>query len=220
MIRPTKFHVVLLLLTLVGCNDRPVVGTEKAPFAVAGVTLGTDKDEVRALGRLGTCSQESERVVSCSYTPEKERVLFLGQHVTQITYQFTDDSPKVGRIRVSTVGAQISELSVRWDWKLEERCVDDYVADTIRKFSWAGRNAIDDLKEMGLRTYTEFACLSADNLYVSGSSYSSSSNQKQYRSSIEMFVANSYAADAMNKALSIHSEIEARSKALNAKPGS
>ena len=210
---------VLIMLALAGCDNRPVVATEKTPFTVAGVTLGTDKEEVQALGRLGSCQQRTERLASCNYTPEKERVLFLGQNVTRITYQFMDDSPKVVSIHVSTVGTQISELSVRWDWKLEGRCVDDHVADAVRNFSSDGRFAIEQINDMKLRVHAGFSCLSEDGRYVSGSSYAGVSN-RQYTSTIEMFMVNTSAADAMNAALAVRKRIEAKNKALNAWSGS
>ena len=220
MIRlPFISAAVLAALTLPGCDSRPVVGTEKTPFTVAGVTLGMDKEEVRAMGRLGTCRQENERVASCSYKPEKERVLFMGENVEWITYEFMDDSPKVGVIKVSTLGNMISDLSFRWDWKMEGRCVDDYAADTIRKFSRDGWYAVERINEMKLRRYSGFSCMSEDGRYVAGSAHNSGSDKK-YSSSVEMFMVNSYAADAMNSVFAVRQEIEAKNKTLNASPGS
>lgn len=210
---------ILAMLAFAGCDNRPVVGAEKTPFAVAGITLGTDKEEVRASGRLGTCHQENERVASCSYTPEKERVLFMGQNVERITYQFIDDSPKVSLIKISTLGSPISDISVRWDWKMEGRCVDDYSANMIMRFSQDGWHAIERINEMKLRRHGGFSCMSEDGHYVSGSSYSSNSDKK-YTSSVEMRLLNSYATEAMNKVFSVHQEIKGKNEVLNTMPRS
>lgn len=168
------FSFVAILL-LAGCDNRPVLKSDGAPFSVGGINLGMLKIELEKKHELHSCDPDTTEKAKCFVDRRKVKYDFFGVPVEFIEIKLPLPYTSVSEINFAIKGGKVQKSDVEKAWRIQGRCLETAEIQEAVKFDKDTNDYFArSLDEFHLlpSEYGDFICLMPDHSFIKYNQYS------------------------------------------------
>lgn len=170
----SKLVLVTVIGLLVGCDSRPVLKSEGAPFSVGGIALGMPKSEMEKKHELLSCNPDTPDKAKCFVDDRKVRYDFFGIPVGFLEIKMLAPYTNVTELHFAIKGGKVRKSDVERAWGIQGRCLGKTDIEDALKFDTQTNGYFArSLDEFHLLPsgYEDFVCLMPDYSFIKYNQY-------------------------------------------------